>query len=89
MCRELTKVHEEIARGTAAELAARDAAAAPKGEVVVVFAGAPEAEGDLDAAVGALRALVDAGAKARPAAQVVSGLTGVSANALYKALTQG
>lgn len=87
VCRELTKVHEEIVRGTAAELSARYEATAPKGEVVMVFAGAPEGEGDLDAAVDALRALVDAGAKARPAAGVVAQLTGVSANALYRALT--
>jgi 16S rRNA (cytidine1402-2'-O)-methyltransferase len=89
VCRELTKVHEEVARGTAAELAARYAEASPRGEVVVVFGGAPAAEGDLDAAVEALRALVDAGAKARPAAGVVAQLTGVSANALYRALTAG
>jgi len=38
VARELTKVHEEIVRGTAAELAARYALAAPKGEVTIVFA---------------------------------------------------
>jgi len=36
----------------------------------------------------ALRRLVDAGAKPRPAATAVAELTGGSANALYKALTQ-
>lgn len=40
VARELTKAHEEIVRGTAAELAARYAEAAPKGEVTIVFAGA-------------------------------------------------
>jgi 16S rRNA (cytidine1402-2'-O)-methyltransferase len=34
-----------------------------------------------------LKRLVDAGAKPRPAASVVSDLTGVPANRLYKALT--
>ena len=38
VCRELTKVHEEIVRGTAAELAARYADGPPKGEVVLVVA---------------------------------------------------
>ncbi len=38
LARELTKLHEEIVRGTAAELAARYADAAPKGEVTIVFA---------------------------------------------------
>src|SRR6478736_10184494 len=36
VCRELTKVHEEVVRGSAAELAARYAKGAPKGEIVVV-----------------------------------------------------
>ena len=88
VCRELTKVHEEVVRGSAAELAERFGARETKGEVVLVVAGAAPAEGDLGAALEALRRLVDAGAKARPAAAVVSDLTGVSANALYRALTQ-
>jgi 16S rRNA (cytidine1402-2'-O)-methyltransferase len=88
VCRELTKVHEEVVRGTAAELAERYAAQEPRGEIVLVVAGAAPAEGDLGAALDALRRLVDAGAKARPAAGVVSELTGVPANALYRALTE-
>jgi 16S rRNA (cytidine1402-2'-O)-methyltransferase len=88
VCRELTKVHEEVVRGNAAELAERYGEREPKGEIVLVVAGAPPAEGDLDAALDALRRLVDAGAKARPAAAVVSDLTGVPANALYRALTE-
>jgi 16S rRNA (cytidine1402-2'-O)-methyltransferase len=88
VCRELTKLHEEVVRGTAAELAKRFAEGEPRGEIVLVVAGAEPAAGDLDAAVVALRRLVDAGAKARPAAAVVSELTGVAANALYRALTQ-
>jgi 16S rRNA (cytidine1402-2'-O)-methyltransferase len=88
VCRELTKVHEEVVRGDAASLAERYAAKEPKGEIVLVVAGAAPADGDLGAALEALRRLVDAGAKARPAAAVVSELTGVPANALYRALTQ-
>jgi 16S rRNA (cytidine1402-2'-O)-methyltransferase len=38
VARELTKLHEELVRGTASELAARFAEKAPKGEVTVVFA---------------------------------------------------
>ena len=88
VCRELTKVHEEIVRGTAAELAARYADAPPKGEVaLVVGPAAPEAP-DTAPALDAVRRLVDAGAKPRAAASVVSELTGVSANALYEALTE-
>ncbi|HET6505259.1 MAG TPA: 16S rRNA (cytidine(1402)-2'-O)-methyltransferase [Baekduia sp.] len=86
VCRELTKVHEEIARGTASELAARYAAEEPRGEIVVVIGGAPADDVDLGPALDALRRLVDAGAKARPAAAVVAELTGAGANALYQAL---
>jgi 16S rRNA (cytidine1402-2'-O)-methyltransferase len=87
VCRELTKLHEEIVRGTAAELAARYAEESPRGEVVLVVGAAPEVEAPLAPALDALRRLVDAGAKPRPAATVVAELTGVPANALYKALT--
>jgi 16S rRNA (cytidine1402-2'-O)-methyltransferase len=89
VCRELTKVHEEVVRGSAAELAARYADVAPRGEVVLVVGAAPAAAGDPGPALDALRRLVDdAGARARPAASVVAELTGTSANALYRALTE-
>jgi 16S rRNA (cytidine1402-2'-O)-methyltransferase len=86
VCRELTKVHEEVVRGSAAELAERYAAQEPKGEVVVVIGAAPEGASELGPALDALARLVEAGAKARPAAAVVSELTGVAANELYEAL---
>jgi 16S rRNA (cytidine1402-2'-O)-methyltransferase len=88
VCRELTKIHEEVVRGTAAELAARYASAPPKGEIVLVVAGEePSARADSGPAVDAVRRLVEAGAKPRTAASVVAELTGVPANTLYKALT--
>jgi 16S rRNA (cytidine1402-2'-O)-methyltransferase len=88
VCRELTKVHEEVVRGTAAELAARYASEEPRGEIVVVIGAAESEEADLGPALDALARLVDAGARARPAAGVVAELTGVSANALYRALLE-
>ncbi len=89
VCRELTKIHEEVVRGDAASLAARYAQEPPRGEVVLVIGGAPDAEADLGPALAAVRRLVDdAGARPRPAASVVAELTGTSANALYRALTQ-
>jgi 16S rRNA (cytidine1402-2'-O)-methyltransferase len=88
VCRELTKVHEEVVRGTSAELAARYGDEPPRGEVVLVVGPAPAVAGDLGPALAALRRLVDAGAKPRPAAGVVAELTDVSANALYRALTE-
>jgi 16S rRNA (cytidine1402-2'-O)-methyltransferase len=87
VCRELTKLHEEVVRGTAAELAERDAGEEVRGEVVLVVGPAPAEAAALEAGVAALRRLVEAGARARPAAGVVAELTGLSANALYRALT--
>jgi 16S rRNA (cytidine1402-2'-O)-methyltransferase len=89
VCRELTKVHEEVVRGSASELAARYADEPPRGEVVLVVGGAaPPRELD-PAAVDAVRRLVEAGARARPAASVVADLTGASANELYRAVVSG
>jgi len=88
VCRELTKLHEEIVRGTAGDLAARYAETPPRGEVVLVVGGAPDPEPALAPALDALRRLIDAGAKPRPASSVVASLTGVKANALYRALTE-
>ena len=89
VCRELTKVHEEVVRGTAAELAARYGEAPPRGEVVLVVGpAAAEAEPDLGPALDALARLVEAGARTRPAASVVAGLTGIPANRLYRALAE-
>ena len=52
-------------RGTAGELAARYAAAEPRGEVVLVVGGAPAPDGGDEAAVDAVRRLVGVG-RARP-----------------------
>ena len=89
VARELTKLHEEVVRGTAAELATRYAQEPPRGEVVLVIgASATGGDADLRPAVAAVRRLVDdAGARPRVAATVVAELTGTSANALYRALT--
>jgi 16S rRNA (cytidine1402-2'-O)-methyltransferase len=90
VCRELTKIHEEVVRGTAAELAVRYDADPPRGEVVLVV-GARSGPTAVDPApaVEAVRRLVEAGAKPRVAASVVARLTGVAANTLYEALTAG
>jgi len=90
VCRELTKMHEEVVRGPAAELAARYRDAPPKGEVVLVLGPStePAADGADERAAAAVRTLVDAGAQPRKAAAVVAELTGGSANALYRTLTR-
>ena len=83
VCRELTKLHEEIARGTAAELAAHFASA-PKGEIALVLE--PLAtEGAAPAAIeAALVELRERGLGAKDAARLVAGLTGLSARDLYR-----
>jgi 16S rRNA (cytidine1402-2'-O)-methyltransferase len=86
VCRELTKLHEEVVRGEAASLASRYADEPPRGEVVLVIGGAPPRVGADPAAVDAVRRLVDAGARPRVAAGVVAELTGAKANELYRAV---
>lgn len=53
LCRELTKLHEEVRRGTLSALAEGAAAEAPRGEVVIVVGGASDAEPATDAEVDA------------------------------------
>jgi 16S rRNA (cytidine1402-2'-O)-methyltransferase len=89
VCRELTKVHEEVVRGTAGELAARYSGSPPKGEIVLVVGPATAAgEGPGAEVVAAFDELVAAGARRRVAARVVARLTGASANDLYEARDQ-
>jgi 16S rRNA (cytidine1402-2'-O)-methyltransferase len=92
VCRELTKLHEEVRRGSAGELAEHYRENPPRGEVMLVIAPASPLQvddGRRREAVSALRELVDAGAKARPAAAAVARLTGLRANELYRELTRG
>ena len=83
VCRELTKRFEEIARGTAAELAERFAQP-PKGEVTLVIGPAPARAVDESAALAAVAELVEAGLPRKRAAELVSQLTGASRNLLYR-----
>jgi 16S rRNA (cytidine1402-2'-O)-methyltransferase len=85
VCRELTKRFEEVVRGSLEELSLRFVEA-PRGEITLVLGSADvrvDAEGD-DAARAAVTELVESGASRRTAAEVVSRLTGVSRNALYR-----
>lgn len=85
VCRELTKLHEEVVRGTAAELAQRYAAEEPRGEIVLVLGPASAEPVDLQRPLEAVARLIEAGTRPRVAAGVVAELTGTSANALYRA----
>ena len=86
VCRELTKRFEEIVRGPAEEVAARFAEA-PRGEITIVLGTSTESAsaGAESEAIAAVGELVEAGVPRRRAANLVSRLTGISRNKLYKA----
>jgi 16S rRNA (cytidine1402-2'-O)-methyltransferase len=88
VCRELTKLHEEVRRGNAAELAAHYREHPARGEVVLVIGAAAPGGVARAEALAALRSLTEAGARARPAAAAVAKLTGLGANELYRGLTR-
>ena len=85
VCRELTKLHEEVFRGTAS--AALEHFDAPRGEFVIVIAGAaPEAQPEVDA--DAIRRFLleqrTAGVRARDAVAAAAGQFGVPKNLAYQ-----
>ncbi len=86
VARELTKLHEEWFRGTLAGAMAWCAATEPRGEVVVVLAGAPApadpSDGEVDAAV---RAALGEGLSARDAADRVAAELAVPRRRAYAA----
>ena len=86
VAREITKLHEEVLRGTASEVAARFGDGVVKGEVVVVLGGAPAATRDRAAVLADARARVAAGARKREAAAAAAKGSDVSASEIYAAL---
>lgn len=88
LCRELTKLHEETMRCTLSEAADYYRENAPRGEYVLVLAGAEpkaEAEVTLDEGVTQVLALKAQGARMKDAVRQVSDATGLSRNELYNA----
>ena len=88
LCRELTKLHEETMRCTLGEAADYYRENAPRGEYVLVLAGAEpkaEAEVTLDEGVTQVLALKAQGARMKDAVRQVSDATGLSRNELYNA----
>lgn len=87
VCRELTKTHEQVLRGTLAELA-RWAADGVRGEVTIVLAGAPEPQ--VDATPAELARLVqvreDSGEPRKEAIAGVAGELGVPRRDVYAAV---
>jgi 16S rRNA (cytidine1402-2'-O)-methyltransferase len=87
VCRELTKTHEEVRRGTLAELADW-AAAGVRGEVTIVVAGAPEPTVSLtaDELVGQVRVREAAGLTRKEAVGAVAQETGRPRRDVYDAV---
>lgn len=84
--RELTKLHEEMRRGTLAELLAHFTVVAPRGEFTLVVAGASEIAPDLptDEELSAeLAALLEAGQGRKQAAKLLAEKYGLPAKQLY------
>ena len=85
ICRELSKLHEEIRRGTLASLAeAYGGEATPKGEIVIVVAGAPAEQAAADDADldSALRAALES-MSLRDAAEAVAQALNQPKRAVY------
>lgn len=84
VARELTKLHEEVVRGTLAELAAHFAEGA-RGEIAIVVAGAEARQLDPADALAEVLARVAAGESLKDASADVAESTGLSRKALYDA----
>lgn len=85
LCRELTKLHEEVWRGDVSQAIELVQQTPPRGEYTLVIGGAPEAftrwaEAEVRQA---LRAELDAGASASQAARKVAALCGWSRREVY------
>lgn len=84
VCRELTKLHEEVKRGGLGELAAW-AAGGVRGEIVVVVGGAPAAATSPEAALAEVLARVADGERLKDATRDVAQASGLAARELYSA----
>ena len=88
VCRELTKTHEEIRRGTVGELA-EWAAGDPLGEITIVVAGAPArtiGPADMDEAVAEVSRRVAGGTSRRDAVAAVAAEAGLPRRLVYEAV---
>lgn len=84
VCRELTKIHEEVVRGSLGDLANRFAGDV-LGEIAIVVAGAEKAEVDAELAVAEVEDLEAAGLRLKDAAAHVAARTGLRKKDLYEA----
>lgn len=86
VCREMTKLHEEVWRGSMAEGAAVWAEREVRGEVTIVVRGGEPQAPDLDAAIAMAAAAIESGERPSAAVKRVALETGVSRRSLYEAV---
>lgn len=92
LCRELTKLHEQIFRTTLSQAYAHYLEQPPRGEFVLVVEGAPEPEQTsytLEQAVALMCEQMEAGLSRKDAARAAAAQTGFSKNMLYNAALGG
>ncbi len=83
VCRELTKLHEEVARGTLDYLVQRFSSGA-RGEICIVVDGAGDAVPDLAGALARVDELLASGMRIKDATAAVAEATGLSKRDLYE-----
>ena len=87
LCRELTKIHEEVFRTTLAQAVEYYEANKPKGEFVLVIEGAKEDElcpaENIEEALEQVKALVEKGMRGADACREIAKATGFSKGELY------
>lgn len=82
VCRELTKIHEEVWRGTLGEL--KEKAKEVRGEIVIVVAGAsPQTPLNEEEATSLVLSRVEKGQRLKDATKAVAAQSGLSAKVLY------
>src|SRR3990172_7045889 len=85
VCRELTKLHEQILRGTLAELGEHFQQQAPRGEITLVIAGRPpELRWGTAEVRQALTEPLEGGESAAQAARTVGGHSGWTGGEVYR-----
>ncbi|MBQ9946883.1 MAG: 16S rRNA (cytidine(1402)-2'-O)-methyltransferase [Oscillospiraceae bacterium] len=91
LCRELTKLHEEVIRGTLSELCEYYESTEPRGEYVIVVAGAEQTEDvalTIEQAAQLARQLVLGGEKMSDACKKAAKETGFPKQEIYKLLLE-
>lgn len=92
ICRELTKIHEEVRKTTLSEALAYYEKNVPRGEFVLVIAGAQDSQQDekpaLDAVIAIAKERIEQGERASDVCRELAAETGYPKRALYQAVVQ-